>query len=99
MKKIIFILIIISSISGIAYCQNSSFTAEDFKNHVDKKITVTLKNTDSPITPLFIKEVKEKYIVCTYWKNNENILNYILIDQIAAFRVWQEEEDENSKKK
>ena len=90
MKKIIMIVLIISFFYNTnLFCDELSFKADDFKNYVDYRITVVLKNSYTILSygTLYLKEVNDKYIVCYYQKLSDSDIVYILIDQIASFRV------------
>jgi hypothetical protein len=77
-------------LSTTTFGQGASFKADDFREFIDHRITFTLKDYAVTVDfgdTFYLKEVKDNYLVCTLWKDNDNYIIYILIDQIAGFRV------------
>lgn len=90
MKKVIILSALLAMFCSTSFGQGASFKADDFREFIDHRITITLKDYAVTVDfgdTFYLKEVKEDYLVCTIWKDNENIIVYILIDQIAGFRV------------
>ena len=96
MKKFIILSALLAVISTTTFSQSSSFKADDFREFVDHRITLTLKEYSPTVdfgVTFYLKEVKENYLICTLWKNNDNYIVYILIDQIAGFGIKKEKMD------
>ena len=90
MKKLIIISVLLTIFSFTAFSQDTSFKADDFKQYIDCRITITMKEYTPNVdfgTTFYLKEVTDNYLICTQWRNNDDYLIYILIDQIAGFGV------------
>ncbi len=98
MKRTIIISAMLVIFSCTIFGQEKNFTPDDFKPYIDTQIGIILKDnalSDESVSETFyLREVNDRYIVCSYYKNTDKYQIYILINEIACVILKHEESEE-----